>query len=134
LPEFSQCEPYGVQTPGYASANAFTVNDSIAPSYFEVDLDQKLGLCAGKKYDIKAQSYMTDSHDIPKQTYVEVLVDGAQIATSTFADAAGPPVVWKGLSGSFTAASASPKLTFRFGATDFVGVPWGLDKVVVIPA
>jgi hypothetical protein len=134
LPEFFQYESYGVQAPGYDSANAFTVNDSIASSYFELDLDQTLTLCAGKKYNVKAQFYMTDSHEIPKQTYIEVLVDGTQIATSTFADGLGPPVVWKSLSGSFTAASASPKLTFKFAATDFVGVTWGLDKVVVTPA
>jgi hypothetical protein len=134
LPEFFQYESYGVQAPGYDSANAFTVNDSIASSYFELDLDQTLTLCAGKKYNVKAQFYMTDSHEIPKQTYIEVLVDGTQIATSTFADGLGPPIVWKSLSGSFTAASASPKLTFKFAATDFVGVTWGLDKVVVTPA
>jgi len=116
LPELSQYESYGVQAPGYGSANAFTVNDSIASSYFELDLDQTLTLCAGKKYNVKAQFYMTDSHDIPKQTYVEVLVEGTQIAMSTFADAAGPPIVWKSLCGSFVAASASPKLTFKFVA------------------
>lgn len=134
LPEFAQYESYSVQAPGYDSANAFAVNDSVASSYFELDLDQTLTLCAGQKYNVKAQFYMTDSHDIPKQTYVEVFVDGTQIAMSTFADAAGPPIVWKSLAGSFTAASASPNLTFKFAATDYLGVTWGLDEVVVTPA
>lgn len=133
LPESSQYKSYGLQAPGYDSANAFTVNDSVASSYFELDLDQILTVCVGKKYKVNALFYMTDSHDIPKQTYVEVLVDGTQIAVSTFADAAGPPIVWKNLSGSFAAASASPRLTFKFAATDFMGVTWGLDKVVVTP-
>lgn len=134
LPEYAQYLAYGVKAPGYKSANAFTVVDQVASSYVEVDLDQTLTLCAGKTYNVDAQFYMTDSHDTPQQTYVEAFVDDNLIASSSFADAVGPPIVWKGLSGSFTAASASPTLTFKFVATDYLGVTWGLDKVSVAPA
>ncbi|KAL8670077.1 MAG: hypothetical protein Q9168_005362 [Polycauliona sp. 1 TL-2023] len=132
---YSQYESFGVKSPGYNSANAYTVTDNAASSYFELDLGQNLTLCAGQKYNFAARFYMTDSKNIPtKETYLTFFVDDVRLAGSTFADGIGPPIVWKSLSGSFTAKGAQALLKASFVATNIVGVTWGIDDVVVTPA
>lgn len=134
LPDYEQYLSVGVTSPGYGgSKNAFTVKDSAASSYVEVDLSQQnLTVCAGSKYQFAAQFYMTDAHAVPSpQTYVLVYVDGSLIASSKASDARGPPIVWLPLSGQFTAASETASLTVKFIATDYLGVEWGLDNVAV---
>ena len=93
LPEYSQYESFGVSGPGYMSPSAFTVNDDVASSYFELDLVQTVALCAGQKYKFTANFYMTDSHDTPKQTYLTIYVDSTQVAASRVSDGKGPPIV-----------------------------------------
>lgn len=134
-PYYTQYITQGVQGPGYKSDNAFTVTDDAASSYFELDLAQTLQVCAGQKYSFSAEFYMTDSHNTPsKETYLQIYVDGTQVATSTFAQGQGPPVVWFPLTGKFTAGSNAPVVTAKFIATNIVGVTWGLDNVVITPA
>ena len=133
--DYAEYISYGVKSPGYNSANAFTVSDNLASSYFELDLTQGITLCAGKKYNFAAKFYMTDSKNIPtKETYLTIFVDDVRVAGSTFADGIGPPIVWKSLTGSFTAKGSSATLRASFVATNFVSVTWGLDDVVITPA
>lgn len=134
LPEYSQYLTVGVSSPGYGvSKYAFQANDQFASSYVEIDIAQSLTLCAGANYSFAVKFYMTDAHDGP-QTFVEAFVDNSLIALSEASDASGPPIVWKTLTGSFTAGSAKPTLTIEFAATDYLAVQWGLDNVVVTPA
>ena len=134
-PEYAQYESFGVKAPGYNSANAFTVEDDAASSYFELDLTQTITLCPGQKYKFSAEFYMTDSHDTPtKQTYLTFFVDSTQVAASKFSDGRGPPIVWTPLSGTFTAGGSSATLKAVFQATDYLGVTWGIDNVVITPA
>ncbi|KAL9046738.1 MAG: hypothetical protein Q9214_000503 [Letrouitia sp. 1 TL-2023] len=123
----------GVDKPGYKSAYKFSVNDTLASSYVEVDIGQNVTLCQGQKYKLSAEFYMTDAHDGP-QTYVELWIDGTRVAVSKASDAKGPPVVWTPLSGTFTASAKSQQVRVRFVATDYLGVQWGVDNVVVKPA
>ncbi|KAL8676371.1 MAG: hypothetical protein Q9186_007103 [Xanthomendoza sp. 1 TL-2023] len=128
-------ESFNVTSPGYNSAHAYTVTDNQASSYFELDLAQTITLCPGQKYNFAARFYMTDSFNIPtKETYLTFYVDDVRLAGSVFADGVGPPIVWKPLSGSFTAKGASAVLRAQFQATNYVGVTWGIDDVVVTPA
>ncbi|KAI4284320.1 MAG: hypothetical protein L6R38_001524 [Xanthoria sp. 2 TBL-2021] len=134
LPAYEQYLSVGVTSPGYGgSKNAFTVKDSAASSYVEVDLSQhNLTVCAGSQYQFAAQFYMTDAQAVPSpQTYVLVYVDGNLIASSNASDARGPPIAWLPLSGQFIAASETVSLTVKFIATDYLTVEWGLDNVVV---
>ena len=133
-PDYAQYESFGVAAPGYNSANAFTVEDEAASSYFELDLTQTITLCPGQKYKFTAQFYMTDSHDTPKQTYLMFYVDNTQVAASQVSDGKGPPIVWTPLSGTFTAGGSSATLMAKFVATDYLGVTWGIDNVVITPA
>ena len=133
--DYAQYISFGVKSPGYKSDNAFTVTDDLASSYFELDLTQDITLCAGKKYNFAAKFYMTDSKNVPtKETYLTFFVDDARLAGSTFADGIGPPIVWKSLTGSFTATGSSATLRAQFVATNFVGETWGIDNVVITPA
>ena len=133
--EYAQYISHGVQSPGYKSDNAFTVSDNLASSYFELDLVQNIALCPGKKYNFAAKFYMTDSKNVPtKETYLTVYVNDVQIDGSTFADGIGPPIVWKSLSGSFTATGSTATLRAAFVATNFVSVKWAIDNVVITPA
>lgn len=133
--DYAQYISFGVKSPGYNSANAFTVTDDLASSYFELDLTQDIALCPGKKYNFAAKFYMTDSKNIPtKETYLTIFVNDVRIDGSTFADGIGPPIVWKSLTGSFTATGSSATLRAAFVATNFVGVTWGIDNVVITPA
>ncbi|KAL8731273.1 MAG: hypothetical protein Q9166_003497 [cf. Caloplaca sp. 2 TL-2023] len=108
-------------SPGYGSSEyVFTAVDSAASSYVENDLSQAL------------QFYMVDAHAIPTpQTYVQAYADGKLIASGKASDAGGSPIVWLPLSGTFTAGSGSATLTVKFIATDYLGVKWSLDNVVV---
>ena len=134
-PEYSQYESFGVQAPGYSSPNAFTVTDNDASSYFELDLTQTITLCAGQQYKFTANFYMTDSHNIPtKETYLTFYVDNTVVGASKFSDGKGPPIVWTPLSGTFTAGGSSATLKAAFVATNYVGVTWGIDNVVITPA
>ncbi|KAI4213322.1 MAG: hypothetical protein LQ351_004063 [Letrouitia transgressa] len=123
----------GVDKPGYKSAYKFSVNDTLASSYVEVDIGQNVTLCQGQKYKLSAEFYMTDAHDGP-QTYVELWIDDTRVAVSKASDAKGPPVVWTPLSGEFTASAKSQQVRVRFVATDYLGVQWAVDNVVVKPA
>ncbi|KAL9608861.1 MAG: hypothetical protein Q9167_006326 [Letrouitia subvulpina] len=123
----------GVDKPGYKSAYKFSVNDTLASSYVEVDIGQNVTLCQGQKYKLGAEFYMTDAHDGP-QTYVELYIDQTRVAVSKASDAKGPPVVWTPLSGTFTASAQSQQVRVRFVATDYLTVQWGVDNVVITPA
>ena len=124
---------YGVTKSGDASTYAFTVRDDAASSYVEVDLSQTLTVSPGTKYNFAARYFMTDAQAGP-QTYVIVQVGGQRIAQSNIRDA-HTPARYVSLSGSFTAgAGGTAVLTVRFIATDYLGVTWGLDNVVVTPA
>ncbi|KAL8999604.1 MAG: hypothetical protein Q9169_001564 [Polycauliona sp. 2 TL-2023] len=128
-------ERFNVTSPGYNSANAYTVTNNLASSYFELNLAQTLTLCAGQKYNFAARFYMTDSKNIPvKETYLTFFVDDVRVAASVFADGVGPPIVWKALSGSFTAKGGQAVLKASFVATNYLTVTWGIDDVVVTPA
>ncbi|KAL9602241.1 MAG: hypothetical protein Q9219_001965 [cf. Caloplaca sp. 3 TL-2023] len=143
LPEYSQYLSYGVKTAGYGGSKyALVAKDEAASSYNELDFEQTLTVCAGAKYKFTAKYYLTDPGDqnskvkerAPKQVYVYVYVDGNLIAGSTDSDPAGPPIVWRTFSKTFTATSNTAQLKVAFVATDFLGVEWGLDNVVVAPA
>ncbi|KAL8787028.1 MAG: hypothetical protein Q9213_002464 [Squamulea squamosa] len=138
LPDYAEYLSVGVTSPGYGGSKyTFTIEDRVASSYVEVDLSQTLNVCPGSKYNFAAQFYMTDAKAIPSpQTFVNVYVDGNLVASSKASDARGPPIVWLPLSGTFTAGSASStaSLTVKFIATDYLGVQWGLDNVVVTKA
>lgn len=66
--------------------------------------------------------------------YVNAYVDDVRIGGSIPSDPAGPPIVWRTLTGTFTATSNQARLKITFVATDFLGVEWGVDNVVVTPA
>ncbi|KAL8808611.1 MAG: hypothetical protein Q9200_004198 [Gallowayella weberi] len=135
LPDYEAYLSVGVTSPGFGGSQyAFTVEDHAASSYVEIDLSQTLTVCDGSDYKFTAQFYMTDSHVVPKQTYVIAEVDGTQIAASQSSDGRGPPIVWLPLSGTFKAHSNTARLTVKFIATDYLGVKWGLDNVVVTKA
>ena len=108
------------------------VNDNAADSYFVIGLGQVLNVAPGTKYNLSARYYMTDAQDGP-QTFVTILVDGAQLAVSNIRDAHTPPR-YVTLSGSFVAKGATANLEVDFTATDYLSVQWGLDNVVVTPA
>ncbi|KAL8891411.1 MAG: hypothetical protein Q9215_001553 [Flavoplaca cf. flavocitrina] len=134
LPDYEQYLSVGVGSPGSGgSKNVFTVKDNAASSYVEVELSQQnLTVCAGSQYKFAAQFYMTDAEAIPSpQTYVLVYVDGELIASSQASDAMGPPVVWLPLTGTFVGGSGTATLSVKFIATDYLGVQWGLDDVVI---
>ncbi|KAL8700871.1 MAG: hypothetical protein Q9201_005217 [Fulgogasparrea decipioides] len=134
LPDYDQYLSVGVTKPGYGDSQyAFTVNNQAASSYVEIDIEQTLTLCSGRDYNFAAKFYMSDAHDGP-QTYVQAFINGQRIASSTAADASGPPIVWRSLSGRFTATSDTATLKVNFVATDYLGVQWGVDDVVVTPA
>ncbi|KAL8711346.1 MAG: hypothetical protein Q9220_004243 [cf. Caloplaca sp. 1 TL-2023] len=134
LPDYAQYLSLGVTSPGFGGSKyAFTVNNTLASSYVQIDISQNLTVCAGAKYKLAAKFYETDSGDA-QETYVEALVDDQLIYISKAGDAKGPPVVWTNLSGTFTAASAMPVLTIRFAATNYLSVEWGVDNVIVTPA
>lgn len=61
-------------------------------------------------------------------------MDDTLIAINKASDAVGPPIVWKTLTGSFTASSNKAQLRIAFIATDYLGVEWAVDDVVVTPA
>ncbi|KAI4149151.1 MAG: hypothetical protein L6R39_002588 [Caloplaca ligustica] len=134
LPEYSEYLTLGVSNPGYGGSEyAFQANDEAASSYVEIDIAQSLTLCTGAKYNFAAKFYITDARDGP-QTFVEAFIDNTLVAINDASDAVGPPIVWKTLTGSFTAGSATPTLTIKFAATDYMSVQWGVDNVVITPA
>ena len=130
---------YNVTSPGYNSANAFTVHDNKAgesSKYFELDLSQTLNLCDGQNYNVSAQFYVIDSnYRTPKQTILDIVVDLEVKARSTYISVQGPPVVWSTLAASYSFKPRlhPTRLTVKFIATDLVGVTWGLDNVVITP-
>ncbi|KAL8837774.1 MAG: hypothetical protein Q9170_002392 [Blastenia crenularia] len=131
--EDSQYYNYGVTKNGDSSVYAFTVTDNAASSYFNLQLAQTLSVCPGQTYNFAARYFMTDAHDGP-QTFVTISVDGKQIAASKITDAHTPPR-YVSLSGSFTTgAGGEASLVIGFVATDYLGVQWGIDNMVVTPA
>ncbi|KAI4213657.1 MAG: hypothetical protein LQ349_009267 [Xanthoria aureola] len=135
----------GVKSPGFGGSKyAFIANDQNANSYVELDLEQSVTVCPGAKYNIAAKFYLTDPGDqsskktkrqfTPKMVYVNAYVDDVRIGGSIPSDPAGPPIVWRTLTGTFTATSNQARLKITFVATDFLGVEWGVDNVVVTPA
>ena len=134
---------YGVKAPGFGGSKyAFIANDQAASSYVELDIEQPLTVCPGAKYKFAAKFYITDPGDQdskkrqagPKQVYVYAYVDDKFIAGTTNEDPVGPPIVWKTLTGTFTATSNTAQLKVAFVTTDFLGVEWGVDNIVVTPA
>lgn len=136
---------YGVKGPGYGGSKyALIANDQAAASYVELDFEQSLTVCPGAKYNFAAKFYITDPGDQPskhkrqinlnKQVYVEAFVDDVLVAINKDDAPAGPPIVWLTLTGTFTATSNKAQLNVKFVTTDFLGVEWGLDNVVVTPA
>ena len=75
---------------------------------------------------------MTDARAGP-QTFLKFAIDNSIIATSRISDARSP-IRYVSLSGSFTAKGSSATLKAMFIATDYLGVTWGIDNVVVTPA
>lgn len=143
LPEYSQYLSYGVKGPGYGGSKyALIADDDVASSYNELDFEQTLTVCSGTKYKFTAKYYLTDPGDqnskhkrqASKQVYVYAYVDDKLIAANLNSDPAGPPIVWRTFTATFTATSNKAQLKVAFVATDFLGVEWGLDNVVVTPA
>lgn len=143
LPAYAEYLSYGVKSPGYGGSKyALVANDQAASSYVELDFEQTLTVCPGAKYSFAAKYYLTDPGDQNskakrqniKQVYVEVFVDNNLIAINKESDPAGPPIVWRTFTAPFTATSNKAQLKIAFVATDFLGVEWGVDNVVVTPA
>lgn len=144
---------YGLQSPGYGGSKyGVYVTDENGSSYVQVDLSQTLTVCAGQKYNFAAKYYQITTDP---QAHVYVYVDDVLITQSPAlpingtkkrsetAEVAEIPKVaerataadWKDLAGTFTAgASGTAVLRISFVATDFLGVQWGADNVVVTPA
>ncbi|KAI4204113.1 MAG: hypothetical protein LQ348_001318 [Seirophora lacunosa] len=134
LPDYEAYLTLGVSSPGFGGSQyAFRANDQVASSYVEINIEQSLTVCAGTKYNFAAKFYITDARQGP-QTFVEAFVDDTLIAINKASDAVGPPIVWKTLTGSFTASSNKAQLRIAFIATDYLGVEWAVDDVVVTPA
>ncbi|KAL8761504.1 MAG: hypothetical protein Q9184_002383 [Pyrenodesmia sp. 2 TL-2023] len=134
---------YSDKAPGYGASNyALVAKDDFASSYVELDFEQSLTVCTGAKYNFAASYYLTDpgnqwskhKRQVGKQVYVQVTVDDARAAWNELSDPAGPPVVWRSFMGAFFATSSAALLKVSFITTDYVGVEWGLDDVVVTPA
>lgn len=143
LPEYSQYLSYGVKGPGFGGSKyALIANDNAASSYNELDFEQTLTVCPNAKYRFTAKYYLTDPGDqsskhkrqASKQVYVYVYIDDKLIAANLNSDPAGPPIVWRTFTTTFTTTSNMAQLKVAFVATDFLGVEWGLDNVVVSPA
>ena len=130
--EVSQYYSYGVTNQGDNSVYAFTVTDNAASSYFSLELDQTLTLCPGQTYKFAARFFITDAHDGP-QTFLKFAIDDAIIAMSKSADA-HTPRRYVSLSGSFSAKGSTATMKAMFIATDYLGVEWGIDNVVITPA
>ncbi|KAL8792878.1 MAG: hypothetical protein Q9195_004520 [Heterodermia aff. obscurata] len=153
-PEFPidpQYLTYGIQSPGYGGSKySVYVNDENGSSYVQVDLSQTLTVCAGQKYQFSAKYYQATTDP---QAHVYVYVDDALVTQSPalpingskkrsetaevaeVEDRATPAIVWNDLAGTFTAGpSGTAVLRISFVATDFLGVQWGADNVVVTPA
>ena len=152
-PDFplDQYVTYGLQSPGYGGSKyAVSVTDENGSSYVQIDLSQTLTVCAGKKYKFAAKYYQATTDP---QAHVYVYVDDAIITQSPalpidgtkkrsetadvaeVVERATPAVEWKDLAGTFTAGpSGTAALRISFVATDFLGVQWGVDNVVVTPA
>ncbi|KAL9611445.1 MAG: hypothetical protein Q9167_003919 [Letrouitia subvulpina] len=130
LPEYHEWLSLGVRSPGYNSAYAFAVNNTIASSYVEVSIGQNVSLCPGKEYRFTAEFYMTDG-GLGPQTYVDILLDDNRIVGSNASNAIGPPVVWFPLSMIFTANATRAQLGPRFVATDIMVNKWAIDNVAI---
>ncbi|KAL8691618.1 MAG: hypothetical protein Q9218_003193 [Villophora microphyllina] len=145
--DLSQYVSFGVKGPGYGgSNNAVEVVDTNGSSYLQIDLSQTLTVCAGKKYNVALKYYQATTDP---QAHVYVYV-GDDLVTQSPAlpitgtkkrsevaeveERATPAIEWKDLAGTFTAASGTAVLRISFVATDFLGVTWGADNVVVTPA
>ncbi|KAI4213737.1 MAG: hypothetical protein LQ351_003703 [Letrouitia transgressa] len=132
LPDYDDWLSLGVTSPGYNSAYAFAVNNTIASSYVEASIGQNVSLCSGKEYSFTAEFYMTDGGLSP-QTYVDILMDDTRIVGSNASNAIGPPVVWFSLSTTFTANATRAQLGLRFVATDIMVNKWAIDNVAISP-
>ena len=139
---------FGVNSTGYGGSKyAVQVTDENESSYVQIDLSQTLTVCAGKKYNLALKYYQATTDP---QAHIFVYVDD-QVVTATPAEPingtkkrsentqmeerATPAIVWKDLKGIFTAGpSGTAALKISFVATDFLGVTWGVDNVVVTPA
>ncbi|KAI4255381.1 MAG: hypothetical protein L6R42_006764 [Xanthoria sp. 1 TBL-2021] len=137
---------HGVKGPGFGGSKyGFIANNKNANSYVELNLEQSLTVCPGAKYNIAVKFYITNPGYQPskknkrqvnpnKQVYIYAYVDDVSIKGNLDSDPAGPPIVWRTLTGSFTASSNQARLKVAFVATDSLGVEWGVDNVVVTPA
>lgn len=61
-------------------------------------------------------------------------MDNTLIAINQASDAVGPPIMWKTLTGNFTATSNKAQLRIAFIATDYLSVEWAVDNVIITPA
>ncbi|KAL8726142.1 MAG: hypothetical protein Q9166_006899 [cf. Caloplaca sp. 2 TL-2023] len=135
LPDYEQYFSYNVTSPGYNSKYAFTMTDDLATTYVEVSIGQSVPVCPGRKYKLSAQGFITDGFNVPmKEQYSELYVDDVRVALAPESYIEGPPIVWRPLSGTFTAKATRAALKVRFVATNFLAAQWGVDNVVVTPA
>lgn len=136
LPEYSEYFSYGVTFPGYNSSySAFTMTDLAASSFVEVKIGQNISVCAGRRYKLSAQVFITngDSIDPVNAQYTDLYVDDDLLASAPSSYLQGPPIVWKPLSGEFVAMADVVAVIVRFTAVNIVVAQWGVDDVVVMP-
>ncbi|KAL8916584.1 MAG: hypothetical protein Q9208_008424, partial [Pyrenodesmia sp. 3 TL-2023] len=129
---------YDVASPGYNSDLAFIVTNDLAAPYMTVGIGHKISVCVGRRYKVSAQVFMTDGRQDPPEQYIGMSLDQFGLASSSASWIQGPPVVWKEMSGEFTAgqyvaSSGTGTLIFSFTATSFLSAKWGVDNVVVTP-
>ncbi|KAI4274450.1 MAG: hypothetical protein LQ337_003931 [Flavoplaca oasis] len=128
-------------------ARAFIANNqNNEDSYVELDLKQSLTVCPGANYNFNFNYYLTDlvsrirrdnikrQGNPNKKVYVYAYIDDVFIKGILDSHPAGPSIVWRTLTGTFTTTSVQARLKTAFVATDFLELEWGFDNVVVTPA
>ncbi|KAI4255175.1 MAG: hypothetical protein L6R42_006867, partial [Xanthoria sp. 1 TBL-2021] len=115
--------------PGFGgSKHAFIANNKNANSYVELDLEQSFTVCPAYTTDPGDQPSKKNKRQVNpnKQVYVYAYVDDVFIEGNLNSDPAGPLIVWRTFTGTFTASSNQARLKVAFVATDFLGVEWGV--------
>lgn len=123
---------YNVTSPGYHSRYGFTMTDNLAGPFVEVDIGQiEVPVCPGRKYKVSAKVFITG----PKSDQLlQLYADQTLVAQAPEAYIQGPPVVWRPLSGTFTASSKTVPIQVTFRTTKILDAQWGVDNVVITPA
>ena len=108
------------------------MTDNLAGPFVEVDIGQiEVPVCPGRKYKISAQVFITG----PKSDQLlQLYADQDLVAQAPEAFIQGPPIVWRPLSGTFTASSSTLRIQVTFRTTKLVDTQWGVDNVVITPA